>query len=157
MEQNLDTKKSIFTYAPDILDLINFAQYEAEIVVPTLKEDLTIRFSLLWEGDVFEVYKKSADGINPSDMLTRTNYIKLETLVESIQAMGSDIYVDPSMDKHLNLKNKLRSEIKKLSPALVEYIYECYNLLVEKRDADFALKIEPFKKKFQEKLKETTL
>lgn len=149
-------EKNIFDVYPEqVEDLINFAQFEKTLEVPTENGAVPISLSLLWEGEIATITRKSADYVtNPADMMSRTNYIKLETLVYSISKIGEmsfrSLTQDPDEEKIL--RDKLRLVLSKCSPQMVQYLYDCYTSLVAHRDVFVNEATESFKKKFQEGL-----
>lgn len=140
-------------YPQKILDLINFAQLTKPLEIPTEEGGLIVSMSLLWEGELMAIRRRSADYVdNPSDIMSRSDYIKLETLVNAIDKIGDYSFVDQDLDTHKLKKDSLRTLLKKMSSGLVQYMYECYNELVIHRDILIAEKTKDSKKKFMKEL-----
>jgi hypothetical protein len=146
-------RKELFDVIPEIEELINFAKFEKDVEVPLEEGLILVRLSVLWEGEDYEIMKRSGELHNPSDMLSRGKYMKVEALVKSITKIGSQEYINPDKDKNEILKNNLRIYINTMNPFVVEQIYWYYTQLVNYSELYVAEKFEPLKKKFQESLK----
>jgi len=145
-------------YPEQAEDLINFAQFTKVLEIPTAQGGLMVNFSLLWEGEVAHIQRKSAEyASTPQDIMSRSAYIKLETLVQAIDNIGEMQFKADDPNENTLLKNKLRTILQKTSPALVQYMYNCYSELALYRDAFVAEKTADFKKKFQEELQGKSL
>lgn len=142
----------IFTYSPELEQLVQFAQFEATVQIPTRAGLTDIKFSLLWEGELQKIIEESAKGIDHSDMFARSGRIRIETLVKSINMIGAEKFVSDDKDEEYNLKNKLRSILQVSSPTLVKYIYDRYNDLNDRRTQLMEPKFDELKKKFMEQL-----
>ena len=145
-------RKELFDVIPEIEELINFGKFEKDIEVPLEEGLTTIRLSMLWEGEDYEIMKRSGELHNPSDMLSRGKYMKVEALVKSITKIGSKVFIDDDKDKNEVLKNNLRIYINTMNPFVVDEIYWFYTQLVNHAELYIAEKFEPLKKKFQESL-----
>ena len=151
------TKKSpseIFNYSPQIEDLINFAQHSAVISAPTNQGELPVYIDILWEGEMLDITKKSAVVCNVMDEASRSEYIKLETLVYAINRIGDEEYKSEDPDINKGLKDKLRIVLSKSSSLLVDFLYEMYELLLNQRNTLINEKLEDIKKKNLERLME---
>ena len=146
-------ENKVFDVIPEIEDLINFAQFETDIECPTKQGNLNIRMAVLWEGDQYQIFKKSGEIHNPIDELSRARYMKIETLVQSIQKIGDKEYKSDDRDKNEVLKNELRDILEKSNPYVVLYLYETYVELINHSKVFVDNKIEKIKKKFQERIK----
>lgn len=148
---------------PNLIDLINFGQFVTEFEIPYETKDsivgsAVVRMALLWQGDILEVLRKSAQFTEVNDTMTRNDFIAVETLVASIESFAGNVYVDrENKTNHEHLKGCLRLIINKLAEPLVHYMYWCYLELASQRNKMMAEVLEPFKKKFQENLKSLTL
>jgi len=147
------TKEVFDDFPKQIEDLINYAQFTKTIELPTESGAQFVTFSLLWESEVSQIQKKSGDYVNnPQDIMSRGSYIKMETLVHSIDKIGEQNFRDIDPETNTLLKNKLRMILGKTSPAIVQYLYDCYIELSLHRDNYVSSKTEEFKKKFQKEL-----
>lgn len=146
-------RKELFDIIPEIEELINFAKFQKDVEIP-LEEGLTlIRLSVLWEGEDYEIIKRSGELHNPSDMLSRGKWMKVEALVQAITKIGKQEYTNSDKDKNEILKNNLRIYLNTMNPFVVEQIYWFYEQLVNYSQLYVIEKFEPIKKKFQESLK----
>lgn len=142
----------VINFPKEVEELINFAQFSSSFEVPTSKGATQIFMSLLWEGELVEISKKTAEMSNPSDGLTRGELMKTETLVYAIDKIGEEYFRADDPEENKLLKNKLRMILQKSSPALIEYMWDRYNDLVQVRNKFVSEKTEEFKKKFQEEI-----
>lgn len=148
---------------PNLIDLINFGQFVTEFEIPYMgKDDMLgsaiIRMSLLWQGDVLEVLRKSAQYTESADTMTRNDFIALETLVAAIDSFHGNVFCDrENKQNHEYLKSTLRLVLTKFSEPLIHYMYSCYLDLAGQRNKMMAEALDPFKKKFQENLQNLTL
>jgi len=142
----LNTKK-IFDISPQMEELINFAQYGVTIFAPTREGELPIYLDLLWESEMLDISKRSAVVCNVNDELSRSEFMKLETLVYSISRVGEELYKDEDPDKNKLLKNKLRIRLGQSSPIMIDFLYDMYDSLSVQRNADQATKLDELKKK----------
>lgn len=141
----MEEENSPFKYSQVEEDFVNSFQYAAHIKVPLRGKETTIHFSVLWEGDVYDITKASAhETPHPQDLMTRGPFIRMETLVEAISKIGDTEYVSDDEEQHKALKNKLRVILKKSSPPLIAHIYDMYSQLVEVRDLEIKKKLEPY-------------
>jgi len=145
-------RKELFDLIPEIEELINFGKFETDIEVPLEEGLTTIRLAVLWEGEDYEIMKRSGELHNPSDMMSRGKYMKIEVLVKAISKIGSQMYNSEDKDKHEVLKNNLRIYIKSMNSFVVDEIYWFYEQLAKQSQLYIAQKFEPLKKKFQESL-----
>lgn len=148
MENNQDA----FTATPDLIDLINFLQFETIIEVPTDNGTKDLTVALLWEGEEYEIIKKSARDNNVSDMVTRTEFMKIETLVQAIRKINEDVFYSDSPKENKVLKDGLRMYLLKFSSKVIQYIYECYNELCAHRDMLLDQQTDELKKKLRERI-----
>lgn len=142
----------IFSVTPELEDFINFAQFEVVFKVPTKEGFKDVSMSLLWEGEEIDIVKESAKNVHPDDMLSRTEVIKLETLIKAISKIGNESFADFDEDINTNLKNKLRGILKISSPMLINYMFDRYNDLVNKRNEYVEQQTEDLKKNFLSEL-----
>ena len=153
MFQN-NSNKEAFEFSELEENFINAFQYSIDLKVPLSKGETSIKFALLWEGDTYDVVKDSAkETPHAQDMLTRTGFIKRETLVEAIFQIGeTKYYSENDPDENKSLKNKLRVVLSKSSPKLVDYIYQRYYDLTKIRDNFFNEQTAEYQKKFEEEI-----
>lgn len=143
----------LFDVIPAIEELINFAKFSTDIHVPTNDGEEIIRLSILWEREDYNIMKRSGEVHNPSDLMSRGRFMKMEILVCAIDKIDDREYKnDDDKDKHELLKNNLRTYLGKMNPLLVDYIYWCYEQLNAQAKVYVDSKTEPLKKKFQETL-----
>lgn len=146
-------ENKLFDIIPEAEEMLNFAKFEAELEFPGRQGKVKLKISLLDEEEVFELFKKSGEEINPQDMMSRSEYMKIETLVKSITRIGTKQYKgDFPEDIQEQLDNELRYILHKSSPAIIQYIYDRYNELYLKRSEYIEKQTEEYKKKFQEKV-----
>lgn len=157
MDNNIS---ELFKLDEGINDLLSFAQFEHTIKAPTSKGFTDIVLQLLWEEEELEVVKFAGKETNPQDLVTVSEIIKIETLVRSIKKIGDmKFYVDPDdenvkdvKDEEKILRNKLRGILNVSSPALVQYLYDMYTELSNKRNEFVEKATDDLKKNFREKL-----
>jgi hypothetical protein len=147
-------ENKLFEIIPEAEEMLNFAKFEAELEFPGRKGKVKLKISLLDEEEIFDLFKKSGEEINPQDMMARSEYMKIETLVKSITKIGTKQYKgeDFTDDMIEQLDNELRYILHKSSPAIIQYIYDRYNELYLKRNEYIEKQTEEYKKKFQEKV-----
>lgn len=145
-------RKQLFDVIPEVEELINFAKFEKDIEVPLEEGLTTIRLSILWEGEDYEIVKRSGEIHNPADLLSRGKYMKLESLVKAISKIGSQEFTNPDKDKNEVLKNNLRISLNAMNSFVVDEIYWYYETLLKHSQLYVAQKFAPLKKKFQESL-----
>lgn len=150
----MDNVKEVFNVIPEIEELINFAQFEVDIEIP-LENGLTnFRLAMLWEGEDYEIVKKSGEKHNPLDMLSRGRYMKIETLVYAIKKIGTQEFIFQDLDKNEIAKNNLRVILHKLNPYIIEELWWRYTELLKYVKVYVDEKMEESKKKFQMTIQE---
>lgn len=149
----LETSK-IFDISPQMEQLINFAQYGVTVYAPTAEGEVSVYLDLLWESEMLEISKRSAIVCNVADELSRSEFIKLETLVYAISRIGEDVYKDEDEDRHKALKNKLRIRLGNSSPITIDFLYDMYDTLSIHRNEDTQEKLDSLKKKNLETIKQ---
>lgn len=146
----------LFKIIPEIEDLINFAKFEVELEVPGRSQTHKIRLQLLDENEIYQLFKQSGQDLNPADMMSRAEYMKIETLVQSITMLDTKRYKSEDATEQDALLRELRYILGHTSPYLIDYVYKCYNKLYEKRNQFADEKTEELKKKFQQMLYKST-
>lgn len=146
----------LFKIIPEIEDLINFAKFEVELEVPGRSQTHKIRLQLLDENEIYQLFKQSGQDLNPADMMSRAEYMKIETLVQSITMLDTKRYKSEDATEQDALLRELRYILGHTSPYLIGYVYKCYNELYEKRNQFADEKTEELKKKFQQMLYKST-
>lgn len=146
----------LFKIIPEIEDLINFAKFEVELEVPGRSQTHKIRLQLLDEDEIYQLFKQSGQDINPADMMTRAEYMKIGTLVQSITMIGSKRYKSEDAVQQDALLRELRYILGHSNPYIIDYIYKCYNELYEKRNQFADEQTDELKKKFQQMLNKST-
>lgn len=149
----MDTKE-VFDVIPEIEELINFSQFEVDIEIPLESGLINFRLAMLWEGEDYEIVKKSGEKHNPLDMLSRGRYMKIETLVYAIKKIGAQEFTFQDKDKHEIAKNNLRIILYKLNPYIIEELWWRYTELLRYVKVYVDEKMEDSKKKFQMTLQE---
>lgn len=138
--------KNVFNLSPDLEDFVNFSQFSAEFEAPGKERTHKIRISLMWEGELSDLIIRSGRVVTPTDNMGRSVYIKLEKLVQSINSIDGELFDTEES------KGKLRMILEKSSPALITYISEMLDILMEQRNNYVQSKTEELKKKFREQV-----
>lgn len=132
---------------------INYAKFSTTFEAPGKDRNYNIKVSLLWEGEYDDIIVQSGKVLDPLDNMSRAIWMKIETLVQQIDAIDDQVFKDDNNPtNHAFLKGVLRMILRKLDSTTITFIGEMIHLITQRRNSFVFDRSEEIKKKFAEKI-----